>query len=61
MCDVVEKIVNKGIEQGIEQGKEEIIRKMLDSNFATEQQIADLLKISVSQVQEIAHRAPVMD
>ncbi len=61
MCDVVEKIVNKGIEQGIEQGKEEIIRKMLDANFATEQQIADLLKISVSQVQKIAHRVPDMD
>lgn len=61
MCDVVEKIVNKGIEQGIEQGREEVIRKMLDSNFATEQQIADLLKIPVSQVQKIAHRAPVRD
>ena len=51
MCEVVEKIKNEG--------KAELIRKMLDANFATEQQIADLLKISVKEVKKIAAKVPV--
>ena len=51
MCEVVEKIKNEG--------KAELIRKMLDTNFATEQQIADLLKISVKEVKKIAAKVPV--
>ena len=51
MCEVVEKIKN--------QGKEELVRKMLDEKFATEQQIADLLKISVKEVKKIAAKVPV--
>ena len=51
MCEVVEKIKNEG--------KAELIRKMLDANFATEQQIADLHKISVKEVKKIAAKAPV--
>ena len=50
-CDVVEKIENRG--------KAELVRKMLDSKFATEQQIADLLKISVKEVKKIAAKVPV--
>lgn len=59
MCDVVERIENKGADRGRIEGKAEIIRKMLDSNFATEQQIADLLKISVKEVKKIAAKVPV--
>ena len=55
MCEVVEKIKNEGAERG----KAELIRKMLDTNFATEQQIADLLKISVKEVKKIAAKVPV--
>ena len=50
-CEVVEKIKNEG--------KAELVRKMLDSKFATEQQIADLLKISVKEVKKIAAKVPV--
>ena len=54
MCSVVERIENKGrVEE-----RAEIIRKMLNSNFATEKQIADLLKISVWEVKKIA-KVPV--
>ena len=41
------------------EGKAELVRKMLDSKFATEQQIADLLKISVKEVKKIAAKVPV--
>ncbi len=59
MDDVVERMYNKGADRGRIEGKAEIIRKMLDSNFATEQQIADLLKISVKEVKKIAAKVPV--
>ncbi len=55
MCDVVERIENKGKLAG----KAELVRKMLDEKFATEQQIADLLKISVKEVKKIAAKVPV--
>ena len=55
MCEVVEKIKKEGADRG----KAELIRKMLDANFATEQQIADLLKISVKEVKRIAAKVPV--
>ena len=51
MCEVVEKIKNEG--------KEELVRKMLDAKLVTEQQIADLLKISVEEVRKIAAKVPV--
>ena len=51
MCEVVEKIKNEG--------KEELVRKMLDAKLVTEQQIADLLKISVKEVKKIAAKVPV--
>ena len=59
MCEVVEKIKNEGRNEGVLAGKAELIRKMLDTNFATEQQIADLLKISVKEVKKIAAKVPV--
>ena len=55
MCDIVQGFVNEGREEG----KEELIRKMLETKFATEQQIADLLKISVEEVKKIAAKVPV--
>ena len=55
MCDIVQGFVNEGKEEG----RAELIRKMLESNFATEQQIADLLKISVKEVKKIAAKVPV--
>ena len=51
MCDLAQGIYNEG--------KEDLIRKMLDTNFATAQQIADLLKISVEEVKKIAAKVPV--
>ena len=59
MCEVVEKIKNEGRNEGVLAGKAELIRKMLDTNFATEQQIADLLKIPVKEVKKIAAKVPV--
>ena len=55
MCDIVEGFKNEGRVEG----KAELVRKMLDSKFATEQQIADLLKISVEEVRKIAAKVPV--
>ena len=51
MCDIAQGFYNEG--------KEDLIRKMLESKFATEQQIADLLKISVEEVKKIAAKVPV--
>ena len=59
MCEVVEKIKNEGRDEGVLAGKAELIRRMLDTNFATEQQIADLLKISVKEVKKIAAKVAV--
>ena len=59
MCDVVERIENKGADRGRIEERAAIIRKMLDSKFADEQQIADLLKISVKEVKKIAAKVPV--
>ena len=51
MCEVVEKIKNEG--------KAELVKKMLDAKLVNEQQIADLLKISVKEVKKIASKVPV--
>ena len=63
MCDIVQSFVDKGIEKGIEKGRSEeraeIIRKLLDKEIITEEQIADLLKISVKEVRKIAASVPV--
>ena len=55
MCDVVEKIENRGFTKG----KEALVRQMLEAKLVTEQQIADLLKISVKEVKKIAAKVPV--
>ena len=55
MCDIVQGFV----QEGRDQEKAELVRKMLDTKFATEQQIADLLKISVKEVKKIAAKVPV--
>ena len=55
MCDIVQGFVLEGREQG----KADIIRKMLDAKLVSEQQIADLLKISVEEVKKIAAKVPV--
>ncbi|MBO4639006.1 MAG: Rpn family recombination-promoting nuclease/putative transposase [Treponema sp.] len=50
-------------EDFVNEGKEirtaELVKKMLETKFATEQQIADLLKISVKEVKKIAAKVPV--
>ena len=51
MCDIVQGFYNEG--------KEDLIRQMLESKLVTEQQIADLLKISVEEVKKIAAKVPV--
>lgn len=57
MCDVLERIRNEGRIEG----KEALIKKMIESNFATPEQIADLLKISVKEVKKIAQKVPVLN
>ncbi|MDD7535187.1 MAG: hypothetical protein SPK18_04915 [Treponema sp.] len=59
MCDIVQGFVQEGRIEGREQGKADIIRKMLDAKLVSEQQIADLLKISVEEVKKIAAKVPV--
>ena len=44
MCDIVQGFVDEGKAEG----KAELIKKMLDANFVTPEQIANLLKISVA-------------
>ena len=51
MCDIVQGFYNEG--------KEDLIRQMLESKLVTEQQIADLLKITVEEVKKIAAKVPV--
>ena len=62
MCEIVQSFIDEGIEQGKAQGKAEekaqLIRRMLDENFATPQQIASLLKISVREVKKLASKIP---
>ena len=55
MCDIVEGFKNEGRIEG----KAELVRKMLDAKLVSEQQIADLLKISVEEVRKIAAKVPV--
>ena len=55
MCDIVEGFKNEGRDEG----KAELVRKMLDAKLVSEQQIADLLKISVEEVKKIAAKVPV--
>ena len=59
MCDVVERIRDEGITEGILEGKADVIRKMLDANALTIEQIADILKLPVKEVQKIARKIPV--
>lgn len=63
MCDVVERIRNdgrtEGRTEGILEGKADVIRKMLDANALTIEQIADILKLPVKVVQKIARKVPV--
>lgn len=70
MCEIVQSFIDEGIEQGKAQGiaqgiaqgkaeeKAQLIRRMLDENFATPQQIAGLLKISVREVKKLASKIP---
>ena len=55
MCDIVQGFVDEGREKE----REELIRKMLDANLVTPEQIANLLKISVAEVKKIAKKVPV--
>ena len=55
MCDIVQGFVDEGREKE----REELIRKMLDANLVTPEQIANLLKISVAEVKKIAKNVPV--
>ena len=59
MCDVVERIRNDGRTEGILEGKADVIRKMLDANALTIEQIADILKLPIKEVQKIALKVPV--
>ena len=59
MCDVVIRIRDDGRTEGILEGKADVIRKMLDANALTIEQIADILKLPVKEVQKIAKKVPV--
>ena len=60
MCDVVKRIRDDGRTEGILEGKADVIRKMLDANALTIEQIADILKLPVKEVQKIAQKVPVL-
>ena len=55
MCEIVQGFVDEGREKE----REELIKKMLDANLVTPEQIANLLKISVAEVKKIAKKVPV--
>ena len=55
MCDIVQGFVDEGREKE----REELIKKMLDANLVTPEQIANLLKISIAEVKKIAKKVPV--
>ena len=55
MCEIVQRFVDEGREKE----REELIKKMLDANLVTPEQIANLLKISVAEVKKIAKKVPV--
>lgn len=55
MCEIVQGFVDEGREKE----REELIKKMLDANLVTPEQIASLLKISVAEVKKIAKKVPV--
>lgn len=55
MCEIVQRFVNEGREKE----REELIKKMLDANLVTPEQIASLLKISVAEVKKIAKKVSV--
>ena len=57
MCDVVEGFKAEGKKEE----RAELIRTMLEEKFATEEQIAKLLKISVEEVKKISQKVPVMN
>ncbi len=65
MCDIVQSFVNKGraegMQTGLAEGKAEIIRKMLDAKALTVEQIADILKLPVSEIKKIAQKVPVLN
>lgn len=73
MCDIVQSFVNKGraegkaegmqtgMAKGLAEGKAEIIRKMLDAKALTVEQIADILKLPVSEIKKIAQKVPVLN
>lgn len=65
MCDIVEGFKNEGRAEGMAAGrleeKAELVRKMLDAKLVTEEQIANLLKISVEDVQKLTQTVPVMN
>ena len=47
------------IEKYKKEGKAELVKKMLDAKLVSEQQIADLLNISIEEVKKIASKVPV--
>ena len=65
MCEVYERIINKGIAkgraEGLTEGKADVIRKMLDAKALTVEQIADILKLPIEEVRQIAQKVPVMN
>ena len=43
----------------ITEGRNEVIRKVLESNLVTPEQIAEILQLSVTEVKKIAKNVPV--
>ncbi|MCR5313403.1 MAG: hypothetical protein K6E54_07155 [Bacteroidaceae bacterium] len=59
--DIYDEGLSKGLSQGRADGQTELIKKMLDAKLLTVEQIADLLKISVEEVQKMLEKAPVLN
>ncbi len=58
MGGIFSDIYDEGMSKGRTEGQSDVIRKMLDAKFATVDQIAELLKIPVTEVQKIVEHVP---
>ena len=55
----MERIFDDYLNKGIEKGREETIKKLLEANALTTEQIAEILKLPLSEVKKIASKVPV--
>ncbi len=54
MCDFLDTVEAKGMAKGIAEGKAEVIQGLIKTRKMTVEQIADMLKLPVEKVKELA-------